>query len=108
MVAVAQCRKLDHLIQGADFHSPATRWRRFVADAGKGTILVEAALCSPIGIVEVIEDLIPPHECPSWLRGQAACRSKELSESQAQVVAGLNKPLLEARPKSELPILTAL
>ena len=68
MVAIVTDGHFDDLVQIADLYPPATVGPPFVADANKDAILVEANLCSPIGMVEVVEDFVPSHQRHSWQR----------------------------------------
>ena len=59
IVAVTAKGHLDDLVQVADFHTPPGSRRGLVSDPRKGAILIEPALCSPICIIEVVEQLVP-------------------------------------------------
>ena len=59
MAAVSTRGNFDHLIQITNLHSPVTFWRRLVAETGKNAILIEPSLCSPIGMVKIIKNLVP-------------------------------------------------
>ena len=59
IVAVSAEGNLDDLVQVAGFHTPPAIRRGLVSNPCKGAILIEPALCSPICIIEVVEQLVP-------------------------------------------------
>ena len=105
VVAVASSRDFDDLVQVTDFHSPATSRRRLVSDADKCTILIESSFRSPIRIVEMVEQFVPPNQQHVRVVREVMLHPEKLSESQARVIAGFDKPLLKSRAMRNLPVI---
>lgn len=81
VVHVIESGLIDVLIHVPDFDQH--RWLHTVADPGKSTVLIKPLPGSPIRIIQMDEDLIPPHETHSRIHWNRPAEFEHLPKPPA-------------------------
>ena len=92
---------IDVLIEVPKFHARLAAGVGLPAKAQEDSVLIKAAVRSPVRMVEMNEQLVPNHEAEVWRELQRSARTDKLAEPPTRVGAGFQESLLKSRSKTQ-------